>query len=506
QHILQDKYGVAPKSTARGTMFGWGVALEMIGLLAVYVVLVFWVHGNLASGAMKNAMTLVLEFTGFLFFIFFTEVLCDEQPHIKKRFVFEKELFLVNPIFGGVVSALALLAHRIYPGAFPVLKALTPPEYKVWDFNAVLWKDWYYKGKVLVGITCFTSNSAEAYRIARTFKQKGATVVMGGPHVMYFPEEALQYCDSVVVGQAEGVWADVVRDYEAGAMKRIYAAPPEEAHFQRVQKYLLSAPPLEALSVLETTRGCKFQCYFCTNPTYLGTTYRKKALEDMIALVRHASKASRRMLFLDVNIFADPAYAKAFFRALIPLRVRWQGCGSVDIGADEEALRFIKESGCELLLVGYEVSGGSPEEARGGKFAMVSRYEELTRKIKRAGIKVKGTFIFGFDTDDFGAFCKLWWFCFRLFVWRTSVSVLTPLPGSQFFVDVARADRFLNLNWRKYDAFASVVVRPGSYNFFLSQIGFLLVKLLDWTTSTTGVFFVVVGPFICLKVMEIWLR
>ena len=205
-------------------------------------------------------------------FIFCALYILDHYPEIKEKFSNSKEIFLINPMGAEVVQSVGFSGLRRYPPVFVVLKALSPKTYKFREFNQVLWHERYYKSNVLVCITCFTSNCYEAYKIAKEFKKRGSKVVMGGPHVTYLPHEALAFCDSVVIGQAEGVWREVIRDYENGTLKPQYRGPATEADYAQVHEELLNSPPSIVKEFLETSRGCKFRCHFCTIPALSGGT------------------------------------------------------------------------------------------------------------------------------------------------------------------------------------------------------------------------------------------
>jgi radical SAM superfamily enzyme YgiQ (UPF0313 family) len=107
------------------------------------------------------------------------------------------------------------------PLSLPYLAALTPPNYQieVLDENIEAFE---YREADIVGITSFTASVYRAYQIAQIYQKQGITTVMGGIHVSMMPEEALQFCDAVVIGEAETVWPDVLEDFEAGILRKKY--------------------------------------------------------------------------------------------------------------------------------------------------------------------------------------------------------------------------------------------------------------------------------------------
>ncbi len=166
-----------------------------------------------------------------LIFIYITALIQNAYPEIAKNFDYEKEIYLINPPCGGIAPYFSMMIFRMYPPFFLIIKALTPKTYRFREFNRIPWHSRYCASNKLVAISCFTSNCDDAYRIALEFKKRGSKVVMGGPHVTYLSDEALQYCDSVVLGEMESVWQNVIEDYENNSLKKIYRGYPlEECH------------------------------------------------------------------------------------------------------------------------------------------------------------------------------------------------------------------------------------------------------------------------------------
>ncbi len=400
---------------------------------------------------LSNEPIVIYTYLHFFIFTYFSMTILDRYADIEKHFDKEKEIYLVNPVSGGIVLGDASLLFRWYPPFFLTLKALTPKGYHFKEFNKISWKKRFYRGNKLVAVTCYTSNCCEAYKIAKEFKKRGSTVVMGGPHVTYLPQEALQFCDAVVTGEAESVWTEVVRDYENHTLKSIYQGVPLEDFHRHVQQELLNSPPAVIKDFLETTRGCKYHCHFCTIPLFTKGVVRKKPVEEVVALIQKIHPRRNQILsFIDNNIIADPEYAKELFRALIPLEISWASQCSIDIAKDEELLRLAKESGCVQLLFGYEITGESREKHKKGKFSLADQYIELTKKVKKTGITIKAHFILGFEADNYHTMLHIWKYCFFIMPYLTIISVLTPLPGSQIYYKLLREDRITNYNWRYY--------------------------------------------------------
>lgn len=389
-------------------------------------------------------------------------------------------IVLVNPVLGGHFFGIASALFRSCPTFFASIRAFTPPGYRFDELNHVLWTESYARPGVLVAISCYTMNAAVAYSIARAFRAAGAKVVMGGPHAGLFPGEALEFCDAVVVGPAEGVWARIIDDYESGRLAGVYQGSCSAADLDRLHRYFLSAPASVAAETLMISRGCKFRCYFCTHNSILNTDSRRQ--EEVIALIKHSR--ARSVAFLDSNIFMESAYSKELFRQMIPLGIQWVACASIDIAQDEEVVELLRRSGCSELMIGYEIATGSQEEKRKGKFLLAGDYDRLTRRLKKAGIRVRAQFMFGFPTDDWAGLWRLWTFCFRLFPHITGLAYMSPIPGSLYYDDMVRDDRLVNLNWDNFSGYKLTCVHPRMGSPVLLKSGFTLIHVLFFTTTS----------------------
>jgi radical SAM superfamily enzyme YgiQ (UPF0313 family) len=368
---------------------------------------------------------------------------------------------------------------------FAVLRALTPTKYRIIEFITEGWHERYYCDNALVAITCFTSNAHRAYHIAKEFRAKGAKVVIGGPHATFHPHEALAFCDAVVTGEAEGIWEKVIHDYETGKLSGIYKATDtnNEDFYTKTHHYLMNAPGHISSAYIETTRGCKFNCDFCAIPTINERKLRHKPIELVIKHLTYLSKIGiQKVGFRDNNIFADPTYAKQLFTAMIPLGIRWSACASIDIGNDEEALRLARKSGCDELLIGYEIAPGSSLSATSGKFSMAKKYIDFSDTIRRHKIKIKAHFIFGFDEDTWRTLLGQLQFTWRIRPHLTALSLLTPLPGTPIFEKYLRDHRIASLNWTNYSMHNCIFV-PLRHN----------KVIIDTMTSTAQLLFFLFG-------------
>ncbi len=468
--IISDKYlkthGLARQRTAvRPKQF-----YALISLFAVNVLLLnaarYASAGYVNLPALLNFLVRCLHVLSFIYIVY---LLLEEYPGVYRLFESGRELHLVVPPNGGVSEAIAFpLLCPTNPGAFVVLSALTPANYRVKRYNRITRRQDFYKKDALVAVSCFTSNSYEAYKIAKEYKSRGATVVMGGCHVSHAPGEALEFCDSVVIGEAEGVWPEVVKDYEAGRLKKVYSGMTSENYYQDVHRAMKEIPPGIMKDFLETSRGCKYRCDFCTIPFLNGGRTRTKPVQEVVELLKILKPRYSRVWFVDNNIYSNPAYARELFRALVPLKMKWGAQCSIDVAADVETLKLMKQSGCDELIFGLEIAPFSLQKEKRGKYSLARKYRQYIKRIKKAGIRVvKGQFIFGFEEERWTDVFRLWRYCFQLKCDTAALSFLTPLPGSEFYARMLKENSITNLNWRQYDLRHLVFRHPNMNNTLL---------------------------------------
>ena len=338
-----------------------------------------------------------------------------------------------------------------------ILSALTPPdiEMKVTD-ELVEDIDFSYPADA-VALSVNTANSLRAYEVARIFREKGAKVLMGGIHPSMLPDEAALHADAIVVGEAEGVWPALIEDLRAGGLKPRYESShpdPSEIPFPRWDT--LNAKRYFVPRTFQVSRGCPHGCSFCSSTRFFGMKYRMRPIGS--ALEELKSYPRRFIVFVDDNIAGNPDYSKELFTAMRPLKKRWVAQSSIDIAKDETLLRLASESGCAGLLIGLEsIRYGNKKDVK--KLRALSEYEEMIRRIKRAGIGVHGSFIFGFDDDDLSVFDSTVDFVMRNRLEAANYCKLTPYPGTRLFEAFQKEGRLIHTDWSKYDRY-NIVYRP----------------------------------------------
>jgi radical SAM superfamily enzyme YgiQ (UPF0313 family) len=310
----------------------------------------------------------------------------------------------------------------------------------------------------LVGISAITGTAPRAYEISAHLQRRGIPVVLGGVHPTLMPKEAMRHADSVVAGYAEESWPRLLRDFIGGRMQRRYDQSPglklENLPFP--QRQLFDSRLVNVGDTIEATRGCIYQCDFCVVPAAWGKPLQKP-VADVIADIRQMG--AKRVIFLDLNLIADIAYAKELFAALVPLKIRWAGLVTTTIAWDDELLDLTARSGCRGLLIGFEsLNQESLQEAKKA-FNMRCSYHDVVRRIHERGIAIMGCFVFGFDHDTRDAFDETVEFVMESRVDLPRYAIAVPFPATGLFKRLKAEDRITTENWSLYDG-QHVVFQP----------------------------------------------
>lgn len=366
------------------------------------------------------------------------------------------KILLISPCRGtGIRQQKSVIFPQL---ALDLLAGLTPPEHDVAVVEEETEPVNLETDCDLVGISCMTSNAPRGYELAREFKARGKTVVMGGVHPTILPGEALEHADTVVVGEAEGVWARLLDDFTRGRLERTYhePCPPLDVYVpvrprKRMRKGVFRVVPVM------TTRGCPYNCDFCCVHDIYGTKVRHVAVANV---VRHiVDSRGKIFMFLDDNIMGDPGYARELFRAITPLDIKWVGQASLSFVRDEELLRLAKASGCGALFFGLEsVSEGRLARMR-KSIRSLDEIEAAVRKLRRTGIYPYASVVFGFDEDTPRTFPETLDFLERNKIGSSTFNILTPYPGTPIYRQFKAEGRIFSDDWRLYNH-STAVFRP----------------------------------------------
>ena len=362
-------------------------------------------------------------------------------------------LFLISPrqqyINYPAHSELAKIMGKkrfMIPLALPTLAALTPDNYHIRILDEEI--ETLPKNSIpdIVGITTLAATIKRAYELGDWYRSQGTKVVFGGPYASFMTEEALFHADSIVVGEAEGLWEECLKDFEKGSIKQIYRS--DEATPYKTNKHprwdLVDMHKIFQVAV-QVSRGCPFNCEFCLVSKMFGRKMRYREIEDVVDEIKAAPV--KYIFFVDDNLTINKKYAKDLMKALKPLKISWGCMCSIDVASDEELLHLMAEAGCFNILIGFEsLNPASLDETHKLHNKAATIYEPAIRKIHAEGIHINASFVVGFDNDTIKEFDNIFDFTLQMGLPNVNLHILAAPPGSEIYLKYAEEGRLLYCN------------------------------------------------------------
>ncbi len=380
----------------------------------------------------------------------------------------KKRLILINPMNEYRKGFAIDWSSRYPPLGLGIIAALTPKDWyiRIIDENFQRFK---FRDADLVGITSFTSSAPRAYDIAKLYREKGIPVVMGGIHASMLPDEAENFVNTIVIGEAEGVWPKLIEDFLAGNLQKSYKGELLELKSQPIPRHDLFYPAYIFDSV-QTSRGCPFNCEFCTVSAFNGRHFRERPIDEVIRELETIDR--RNIFFVDDNICGYGKHSRerviALFKEMIDRKMnkRWFSQASLNFADDDELLYYAAKSGCRLIMIGIEVEKAEGLQEFNKQLNLnrgVASFRNSFRKIQKHGISVLGTFIYGLDSDRKEDLSRRTNFALSCGVDAIQAGILTPMPGTNVYKKIIREGRFgmssFPKDWQHYH-YADVVFRP----------------------------------------------
>ncbi|MCP4599847.1 MAG: B12-binding domain-containing radical SAM protein [Proteobacteria bacterium] len=370
------------------------------------------------------------------------------------------------------------------PLALPTLAAVTPSRHTVKIVDEMVEAIDFDEEADLVGITAMTFKATRAYEIAREFKKRGVPVIMGGIHASVRPDEVSEHVDCVVVGEAEELWPKVLEDFEHGRLKPRYTVdkapdiskiPPPRHDLSSTDKYFLF--------LLQTTRGCPYNCKFCTVTRFNGKVVRKKSPEQVVNEIESViklrkppfsildandgkkKKISVPFFFTDDNFAIDRKHALAVCKAIEKFQndrgtlFTWVTQVNYSVGLDDELLTAMNASGCRHLFMGFESLGSESLKAMKKKMNTPEKYAAAIQNAKRYGMETAFSVIIGGEFDDINTGNTVADFIDKNEVFYILPNIMTPYPGTVLGEEMDKEGRIVSKNPDYYNI-RNVVFKP----------------------------------------------
>lgn len=338
-------------------------------------------------------------------------------------------------------------SDRMMPLLFAILGPLTPlgVELHYYDERTKSLPDSFEES--VAAITVETFAARRAYQLADKLRGAGITVIMGGFHPTMLPDEAAEHADAVLLGDAEDTWPKAVADLQAGCLQGRYVSRRDTDLSALVYDYrAFRGLRYLPVGMVQFGRGCKFSCDFCSIHAFYGGSVRMRPLQNIIEDIRKLRQPY--LFFIDDNLFSDEDSAIELFKALIPLRKKWVCQISMDAARRPELLRLMRQSGCRMVIIGFESL--DPENLRQmgkGVNHGAADYETVIRNIYDAGMMIYGTFVIGYDADTPATAESLMRFALRHKFAIANFNPLMPMPGTPLYERLKAAGRLTCDRW-----------------------------------------------------------
>jgi radical SAM superfamily enzyme YgiQ (UPF0313 family) len=357
------------------------------------------------------------------------------------------KLTIIHPCVGRKRGAKYIRTWQMQPLAAATLAGLTPRDVEIKFYDDRMETIPYDEPTDLVALSVETYTAMRSYQIASEYRRRGVPVVMGGFHPTLVPDEVSEYAESIVIGEAESVWPELIEDARDGRLQRLYrsARRPSLAGL-KPDRSIFAGKRYLPIGLVEAGRGCHLKCEFCAVQSYFGSTQTRRPIGDILDEIRRMR--APLYFFVDDNITSNMDEAKEFFRALAPLHIRWVSQASINAAHDEEFLRLIKASGCQGLLIGIEtLNPANLRQMHKGFNTMRGGYEVALANLRRHGIRLYVTFIIGYENDTADAVRESLEFALRHKFYIVAFNHLTPFPGTPLYERLQREDRLLYDRW-----------------------------------------------------------
>ena len=355
------------------------------------------------------------------------------------------KIVFILPSIGKKKNERCIGTWKMEPLTIAVLKALTPAEIETEFYDDRIELIDFNVDADLIALTSETYSARRCYRIADRFRERGIKVVIGGYHAALMPDETLLHADAVVMGNAESIWAGIIEDHKNGRLKKLYVGK-NDAFFVQPDRSIYKGKKCIPLTLVETGRGCVFSCDFCSISSFYKKTYHPRPVNEVVEDIKKSGK--RFIYFVDDNIVSNPAYAIELFKAITPLKIYWSSQGSLTMANDPEMLYWMKKSGCQLILIGFEsLDRDNIRQMNKEWLLKLGNVESLVGKIHKAGINIYATFLFGFDHDNPEVFQRTLDFAIRQKFYFAAFNHLLTFPGTPLYEQFIKDNLILEDLW-----------------------------------------------------------
>lgn len=349
----------------------------------------------------------------------------------------------------------------IEPLSIAILKAQTPEDVELSFYDEFIEAIPEHIETDLIAITVQTFTAFRAYQIADRFRQQRIPVVMGGIHPTLMPDEAIKHADAVVLGDGERIWEKVVSDAKNGQLKQFYQDPHlTSLNGVQYDRSIFKGKGYSKVLPIEFNRGCIHQCDFCSVSVFNNHKVKSRSVDEVVAEMKGLK--NKYFLFIDDNICINKEKTSELFQAIIPLKRKW-GCQiCIDTLKDESFVKLMSQSGCIVVMVGFESLHSRNLEEMNKKSNLRNDYAKIINMVKKYGIMVWGSFILGCDHDDLQVLRSTYEFATKNRLYLANFNTLNPMPGTKLYERMKQEKRLSEDAWWCFEKYkyGEIMFRP----------------------------------------------
>ncbi len=374
-----------------------------------------------------------------------------------------------------------------------VIEEISTPNYATLDFQPDL-----------VCISSISSTAPRTYELADFYRQQGLPVVLGGAHPSFLPLEGLEHADYVICGEGDEALSELVNALETGGslaeVNNLCYRDGDTIHQNPWRPFLgdLDSLPIPNYNLIHgwkarnrrgvvsiaTSRGCPFNCSFCSVIMMFGRKHRVTSIDRVIEEIRQNGLQARHIFFCDDNFTADRQRTKGLCERIIAegLKLEWSAQVRVESAKDPELLELMARSGCYIVFVGLESINPATLKAY-NKSQTVEGIKECVTNFHKFGIKVHGMFVFGSEEDHFQVIRDTVRVSRQMDLDSLQYLILTPIPGTAFYKEMEAQNRIICRDWSQYDGHHTVF-QPRQFTPFELQMetNRAMKKFYSWTS------------------------
>jgi len=357
-------------------------------------------------------------------------------------------LTLIQPAIGHRHGEAYIRSWQMEPLPIATLAGITPTGVDLRFYDDRLETIPYDEPTDAVAIPVETYTALRAYQIASEYRRRGVPVIMGGFHPTLVPDEALRFADAIVIGESESVWHEVIDDLRHNTLQRCYRGEQGELTHITVDRRLFLNKRYLPIGLVETGRGCRFPCEFCAIQTFFQRTYRARPSSEVIRELVGMKEQKRLFFFVDDNFAGDVKAGRELLPELEPLKLRWITQMSINAAHDEAFVQQLARSGCRGVLIGFESLNEDNLRLMNKRFnTMKSGYTGALKNLRKHGIAVYGTFVFGYEHDTADSFNEAVDFALEQKMYLAAFNHLTPFPGTPLYQRLEKEGRLRFPAW-----------------------------------------------------------